>query len=281
MIQVNEVHYAYKTQPEITQAISGISLSVDNGRYIAILGRNGSGKSTLARMLNALILPDLGDIIVLGMNTKEKKNELAIRKNVGMIFQDPDNQIVGTRVLEDVAFGPENLGYERLKIIKVVDDALNQIGIYELKERAVHTLSGGQKQRVAIAGVLAMKPACIILDESTSMLDPKGQSELLQVTEKLNKEEGISIINITHNMDEARYADQVYVMHKGNFILSGSPEEVFSNVEKMYEAGLDVPQCTKLLYELSKEGVDIEEFTIDTDRAAKIIGGASWIIAKR
>lgn len=206
MIEVKNAHYSYKTQPETTKAVSGISLSIAKGRYIAILGRNGSGKSTLARMLNALIIPDSGDIIVLGMNTKEKENQLPIRKKVGMIFQDPDNQIVGTRVLEDVAFGPENLGYERQKIIQRVDDALHQIGIYDLRERAVHTLSGGQKQRVAIAGVLAMRPACIILDESTSMLDPKGQAELLSVVDKLNKEEGISIINITHNMDEARFA---------------------------------------------------------------------------
>lgn len=273
MIKVNDVYYAYKTQPEITQAVSGISLSVKHGRYIAILGRNGSGKSTFARMLNALILPDSGDIIVLEMNTKEKKNELPIRKSVGMIFQDPDNQIVGTRVLEDVAFGPENLGYERLKIIKVVDDALNQIGIYDLKERAVHTLSGGQKQRVAIAGVLAMKPACIILDESTSMLDPKGQVELLNVTDKLNKEEGISIINITHNMDEAKYADEVYVLDNGKIVLSGTPQQVFCHVDKMLEAGLDVPQCTKLLYELAKEGLEIEGYSIDTDVAVEIIGG--------
>ena len=272
MIEVKDIHYAYKTQPETTKAVSGISLSISKGRYIAILGRNGSGKSTLARMLNALILPDMGDIIVLGMNTKEKVNELPIRKKVGMIFQDPDNQIVGTRVLEDVAFGPENLGYEREKIIKAVDNALNQIGISELRERAVHTLSGGQKQRVAIAGVLAMKPACIILDESTSMLDPKGQAELLAVTEKLNKEEGISIINITHNMDEAKFADEVYVMHKGTITLSGTPSEVFTNVDKMIEAGLDVPQATKLLYELEKEGIEIKNLTIDEDEAADILG---------
>lgn len=272
MIEVKDIYYAYKTQPETTQAVSGISLSVSKGMYIAILGRNGSGKSTLARMLNALILPDSGDIFVLGMNSKEKKNELSIRKKIGMIFQDPDNQIVGTRVLEDVAFGPENLGYEREKIIKSVDNALNQIGIYDLKERAVHTLSGGQKQRVAIAGVLAMKPSCIILDESTSMLDPKGQAELLAVTEKLNKEEGISIINITHNMDEARYADVVYVMHKGTITLSGTPKEVFTNVDEMIEAGLDVPQATRLLYELRKEGIKIENMTIEEDETAKIIG---------
>ncbi len=272
MIEVKNAHYSYKTQPETTKAVSGISLSIAKGRYIAILGRNGSGKSTLARMLNALIIPDSGDIIVLGMNTKEKENQLPIRKKVGMIFQDPDNQIVGTRVLEDVAFGPENLGYERQKIIQRVDDALHQIGIYDLRERAVHTLSGGQKQRVAIAGVLAMRPACIILDESTSMLDPKGQAELLSVVDKLNKEEGISIINITHNMDEARFADEVYVLHKGTVTLKGSPEEVFTDVDNMLKAGLDVPQATKLLYELKKEKINIEDLTIDRNRAADIIG---------
>jgi energy-coupling factor transport system ATP-binding protein len=189
-----------------------------------------------------------------------------------MIFQDPDNQIVGTRVLEDVAFGPENLGYERQKIIQRVDDALHQIGIYDLRERAVHTLSGGQRQRVAIAGVLAMRPACIILDEPTSMLDPKGQAELLSVVDKLNKEEGISIINITHNMDEARFADEVYVLHQGTLTLKGSPEEVFTDVDNMLKAGLDVPQATKLLYELKKEKINIEDLTIDRNRAADIIG---------
>ncbi len=273
MIEVKDVYYAYKTQPEITQAISGISLSINKGSYIAILGRNGSGKSTLARMLNALIQPDQGDIYVLGYNSKDQDRVLEIRKNVGMIFQDPDNQIVGTRVLEDVAFGPENLGYERGKIIALVESALKETGIYDLKERAVHTLSGGQKQRVAIAGVLAMKPACIILDESTSMLDPKGQAELLNVVDMLNKKEGISIINITHNMDEAKYADKVYVLHKGEITLEGKPEEVFFNVEKMFEAGLDVPQSTRLMYELKKEGISIDRYPINAKEAAELIGG--------
>jgi energy-coupling factor transport system ATP-binding protein len=272
LIDIKDVYYAYKTQPEVTQAISGISLSVSKGEYVAILGRNGSGKSTLARMLNALIIPDSGTILVLEMDTKDKANELKIRKNVGMIFQDPDNQIVGTRVQEDVAFGPENLGYEREKIIRRVDEALAHIGISDLRERSISTLSGGQKQKVAIAGVLSMRPSCIILDESTSMLDPKGQAELLAVVEKLNKEENISIINITHNMDEAKYADVVYVLNDGHITLQGIPDEVFADVDKMMDAGLDVPQATRLLYELKKEGADISADAITVDDAAEKIG---------
>lgn len=238
-------------------ALDDVSLEIKQGDFIAILGHNGSGKSTFAKHLNAILMPYEGEVYVAGMNTKENEKIWDIRQNAGMVFQNPDNQIIATIVEEDVGFGPENLGVETEEIWKRVNYALERVGMVEYRKHSPNKLSGGQKQRVAIAGVLAMKPKCIILDEPTAMLDPNGRKEVINTIKELNKKERVTIILVTHYMDEVIDADYVYVMDKGKVALKGTPAEVFSNVEKIYEIGLDVPQPTEIAYLLEKRGKEM------------------------
>lgn len=238
-------------------ALDDVSLEIKQGDFIAILGHNGSGKSTFAKHLNAILMPYEGEVYVAGMNTKENEKIWDIRQNAGMVFQNPDNQIIATIVEEDVGFGPENLGVETEEIWKRVNYALERVGMVEYRKHSPNKLSGGQKQRVAIAGVLAMKPKCIILDEPTAMLDPNGRKEVINTVKELNKKEKVTIILVTHYMDEVIDADYVYVMDKGKVALKGTPAEVFSNVEKIYEIGLDVPQPTEIAYLLEKSGKEM------------------------
>lgn len=258
-IQVKNLIYKYKDYENPKKAVDDISLSIDKGKFIVVLGHNGSGKSTFAKHLNAIFLPTSGDVIIDDIDTKNEDRVFDIRQKCGMIFQNPDNQIVATIVEDDVAFGPENMGVPSDEIRKRVDYALDIVRMSEFSTRAPHLLSGGQKQRIAIAGIIAMKPECIILDESTAMLDPRGRQEVMNTVKKLNKEENITIIHITHFMDEAVDADYIYVMEEGKIVMQGEPKEVFSNIEKLQKLGLDVPPMTKLAYELKKEGIKIDD----------------------
>ena len=271
---VQEVSYSYKSYGEIpveVPALENVSAKIGKGDFVVILGRNGSGKSTFSRLLNALLVPQIGIVLVAGKDTSNEENVWDIRSTAGMVFQNPDNQIIATTVEEDVAFGPENLGVEPSEIRKRVDEALKTVGIEEFKRNAPHLLSGGQKQRVAIAGILAMKPECIILDEATSMLDPVGRREVIKVLKELNKEEKITIIHITHHMDEAAMADRLIIIDHGQIVLDGTPKEVFSNVEMVKSLGLDVPQVTELMYILKSHGFNIEKLPLTVDEAFEII----------
>ena len=252
-------------------AISDVNLQIKEGEFIAILGHNGSGKSTMAKHMNALLIPTEGKMLVNKMDTSDMNNLWNIRETAGMVFQNPDNQLVATIVEEDVAFGPENLGVPPEEIRKRVDEALERVGMSEYKRHAPHLLSGGQKQRIAIAGILAMKPKCIIFDEPTAMLDPSGRKEVLDTIIDLNKNYGITVILITHYMDEAAKADRIVVMDKGKLILDGKPRDVFSNVEKMKSIGLDVPQVTELSYELQKAGINIDTRILDVNEMVNAI----------
>jgi energy-coupling factor transport system ATP-binding protein len=275
-IKTENAVYVYPGEDESAQgtlAIDGIDLAIRKGEFVAVLGRNGSGKSTLAKLFNALLLPTSGVVIVTGIDTKEEERIWDIRQSVGMIFQNPDNQIVGTIVEEDVAFGPENIGVPPAEIRVRVDAALKTVGMSEYAEHAPHLLSGGQKQRIAIAGILAMKPECMVLDEATAMLDPIGRRDILAVIRKLNKEERITVVHITHHMDEAVAADRVFVMDKGRIVLSGTPAEVFSNVAQIKGIGLDVPQITELFYELTQDGFAFPEGIMEIDAGVAAIKG--------
>ena len=252
-------------------AINDVNLQIKEGEFIAILGHNGSGKSTMAKHMNALLIPTEGKMLVNKMDTSDMNNLWNIRETAGMVFQNPDNQLVATIVEEDVAFGPENLGVPPEEIRKRVDEALERVGMSEYKRHAPHLLSGGQKQRIAIAGILAMKPKCIIFDEPTAMLDPSGRKEVLDTIIDLNKNYGITVILITHYMDEAAKADRIVVMDKGKLILDGKPRDVFSNVEKMKSIGLDVPQVTELSYELQKAGIIIDTRILDVNEMVNAI----------
>ena len=252
-------------------AINDVNLQIKEGEFIAILGHNGSGKSTMAKHMNALLIPTEGKMLVNKMDTSDMNNLWNIRETAGMVFQNPDNQLVATIVEEDVAFGPENLGVAPEEIRKRVDEALERVGMSEYKRHAPHLLSGGQKQRIAIAGILAMKPKCIIFDEPTAMLDPSGRKEVLDTIIDLNKNYGITVILITHYMDEAAKADRIVVMDKGKLILDGKPRDVFSNVEKMKSIGLDVPQVTELSYELQKAGINIDTRILDVNEMVNAI----------
>ena len=252
-------------------AINDVNLQIKEGEFIAILGHNGSGKSTMAKHMNALLIPTEGKMLVNKMDTSDMNNLWNIRERAGMVFQNPDNQLVATIVEEDVAFGPENLGVPPEEIRKRVDEALERVGMSEYKRHAPHLLSGGQKQRIAIAGILAMKPKCIIFDEPTAMLDPSGRKEVLDTIIDLNKNYGITVILITHYMDEAAKADRIVVMDKGKLILDGKPRDVFSNVEKMKSIGLDVPQVTELSYELQKAGINIDTRILDVNEMVNAI----------
>ncbi len=243
----------------ITRAIDGVNLEIEAGQFVAILGHNGSGKSTLAKHLNALLHPTEGTVYVDGKDIRETDKVWDIRQTAGMVFQNPDNQIIGQVVEEDVGFGPENLGVETKDIWERVEESLKAVGMYEYRKHSPNKLSGGQKQRVSIAGVIAMHPKCIILDEPTAMLDPNGRKEVIRAARALNQVEGITIILITHYMEEVIHADKVYVMDEGKVVMQGSPKEIFSRVEELRELRLDVPQVTQLAYELRKEGLEISE----------------------
>ncbi|NSW91216.1 MAG: energy-coupling factor transporter ATPase [Firmicutes bacterium] len=272
-IEVINVSHIYKTEETESgiEALSKINVNIEKGKFTVILGRNGSGKSTLAKLMNALLLPSEGVVLVKGINTKEEVNIWEVRRITGMVFQNPDNQIVGTTVEEDVAFGPENLGLPPAEIRRRVDEVLDIVGMREYSKDSPYLLSGGQKQRVAIAGILAMKPECIVLDEATAMLDPMGRKEVMAVLKKLNKEEKITIVHITHNMDEACMADRVIVIDDGSVVIDGTPKEVFSDVEKIKKLRLDVPQVTELLYELEKEGYVLPRGVLTVDEAFSVI----------
>lgn len=246
-------------------ALSGVSLSIEAGSFIAVLGHNGSGKSTLAKLLNAILVPTEGTVTVKGMDTRSEENLLNVRRTVGMVFQNPDNQIVASVVEDDVAFAPENLGVSPAEIRRRVDEALKCVGMYEFRNNAPHLLSGGQKQRVAIAGVLAMKPDVIILDESTAMLDPSGRREVMNTVHRLNREEGISVVIITHYMSEAATADYMIVMDDGRIAMNGTPREVFTKVDKVRALGLDVPPMTDLAHSLRADGVDVRADVLTVD----------------
>lgn len=271
MVSSNGLVYEYLVHNEAGEvedkkrAIDGVDIAVDKGDFIAILGHNGSGKSTLAKHINALLQPTEGTLMVKGLDTKDEKNIWDIRQSAGMVFQNPDNQIIATIVEEDVAFGPENLGVESKKIRQRVDHALNAVDMYHYKDHSPNKLSGGQKQRIAIAGVLAMRPECIILDEPTAMLDPHGRMEVMEAVKRLNKEENITIIHITHYMEEAIMADRVIVMEQGKVVKDGKPKEVFKEVAFMKGLGLDVPQVTEVANGLRDLGVNIPRDILSID----------------
>ena len=252
----------------ITKAVDNVSIDIKQGDFVAVLGHNGSGKSTFAKHLNALVMPTEGTVWVDGMDTREEENTLKVRQTAGMVFQNPDNQIVGTLVDEEVGFGPEKIGVQTEEIWERVEKSLKAVGMYAFRNQSPNKLSGGQKQRVAIAGIVAMKPKCIVLDEPTAMLDPLGRKDVLNVLHELNRQENVTVILITHYMEEVIDIDKLYVMDDGKLVMSGTPREIFSQVEKLKELRLDVPHVTELAYELQKEGVPLkngiltsEEFT--------------------
>ena len=260
MFDVRHLTHSYETEEgEKFTALCDVSCKIRKGEFTAVIGTNGSGKSTLARHLNALILPTEGDILVEGMSVNDMDNIWPIRQKVGMVFQNPDNQLVAAVVEEEVAFGPENIGVPREEILRRVDEALAKVGMTQYRHHSPAMLSGGQKQRIAIAGVLAMKPDCIILDEPTAMLDPQGRKEVMDTVHELNEKEGISVVLITHFMEEAVTADRVLVIHKGRLVMDGTPREIFSQPEKLRAIGLDVPVPAELAHLLHKEGLAVRE----------------------
>ena len=270
-----------RTSPDI---LKDISLSIDKGEFVALLGHNGSGKSTFAKHMNAILLPSAGTMTVDGIDTKDESQRFTLRSHVGMVFQNPDNQIVATIVEEDVAFGPENLGIPPQEIRERVDDALKAVEMYDYREHAPSQLSGGQKQRVAIAGIIAMRPDCIVLDEPTAMLDPSGRREVMNTIHMLNREYGITIVLITHYMEEAAQANRVVVMDDGKVVLDNTPKEVFSHVETLKKIGLDVPQVTELAYRLQQAGCPVDVHMISEEECVASLtkllsgktGGAAW-----
>ena len=259
-IEIKDLRFSYindlEDPPVKTEVLKGVTLNIKKGEFVAVLGHNGSGKSTLAKCINAINLPESGGVYVAGMDTIDEMNLLPIRQRVGMVFQNPDNQIVATIVEEDVAFALENMGVAPDEIRRRVDEALKAVGMYEYRMHAPHKLSGGQKQRVAIAGIIAMRPDCILLDEPTAMLDPKGRQEVMKTIKMLN-EQGVTIVLITHYMEEAAQAERVVVIDGGEVVMDDVPRKIFSQVEKMKSLGLDVPQVTELAWELQKAGYDI------------------------
>lgn len=265
IIKVDNLIFEYTSDETTYRAIDDFNLDIKKGEFVAIIGHNGSGKSTLSKNLNAILVPTSGDINIKGMNTKDEKYLWDIRQTAGMVFQNPDNQIVATIVEEDVAFGCENLGIPPQEIRLRVDEALKNVDMYDLRERQPHLLSGGQKQRVAIAGIIAMRPECIIFDEATAMLDPSGRQEVMNTIKRLNKEYNITVLHITHFMEEAVEADRVIVMEKGKLALEGTPRKVFSNVTRLKEIGLDVPYMTELAHLLKEDGLDIRDNILTVD----------------
>ena len=258
IIKTEDLHFSYPAAEGVTPVVlDGVSLSIEEGSFVAVLGHNGCGKSTLAKHMNAILLPSGGTVYVDGIDTADDSRLLDIRRAVGMVFQNPDNQIVANVVEEDVAFAPENLGVPPAEIRQRVDDALKAVNMYDHREHAPHLLSGGQKQRVAIAWVIAMQPRCIVLDEPTAMLDPIGRKDVLRTVKTLNRERGVTVVLITHHMDEAAQADRLIVMAKGQVVADGAPKAVFSQVEELQKVGLTVPQTVALLWELRQAGYDV------------------------
>lgn len=271
-IELKDVHYAYPGSEESGQeAVKGVTLSIEEGSFVALVGHNGSGKSTLARLLNGLFVPTNGDVVVYGVNTKDEKRIYDVRSRVGMVFQNPDNQMIATNVADDIAFGPENLGVEREEIIRRVDWALAQVGMSEYRDGTPFKLSGGQKQRLAIAGVLAIKPRVMVLDEATAMLDPKGRDEVMAVTRKLNREEGMTVVHITHYMDEALGADRLIVMNDGLVVADGKPSEVFKQYGLLRQIKLGVPYVTNVAVALHAAGLDIDPHIVGEDELVEAI----------
>ena len=274
MLRTENLTYSYPAGEENEQptlAINGATLAIERGSFTVILGHNGSGKSTLAKTFNAVLLPSGGRVYVDGMDTTDEKLLLEIRRRVGMVFQNPDNQIVANVVEEDVAFAPENLGVPTEEIRRRVDDALRTVGMEKFAKHAPHLLSGGQKQRVAIAGVLAMRPQCIVLDEATAMLDPIGRSEVISTIERLNHDEGITVVLITHHMNEAEHADRVIVMNDGLVVMDGKPREVFTRKKELEDIGLAVPDTVSLLFSLREAGMDVPVDAITVEECADVI----------
>ncbi|MDE7287971.1 MAG: energy-coupling factor transporter ATPase [Oscillospiraceae bacterium] len=277
IISAENVDFHYSNEFEenenapVKQVLKGVSLDIKKGEFTAILGHNGSGKSTIAKHMNAILLPCGGKVYVDGIDTSDEERLFDIRQRVGMVFQNPDNQIVATIVEEDVAFALENLGVPPDEMRERVDDALKSVGMYEYREHSPHQLSGGQKQRVAIAGIIAMRPDCIVLDEPTAMLDPHGRRSVLKTIRKLNREFGITIVLITHYMDEAAQADRIVVMDNGEILMDNVPKEVFSNVELMKKIGLDVPQVTELMYLLGQSGLSADTHIIDEEECTEAL----------
>ena len=272
-ISVEHLSYTYPGTSETPGApvFTDLNLTVKEGSFVAILGSNGCGKSTLAKHFNSILLPCGGHVFVSGMDTADTEKLLAIRKNVGMVFQNPDNQIVANVVEEDVAFGPENLGVAAPVIRQRVDAALKQVGMYEYRNHAPHLLSGGQKQRVAIAGVIAMEPKCIVLDEPTAMLDPKGRREVMDTILRLNKEKGITVVLITHHMNEAAQAQRVIVLDKGQIALDGTPKQVFSQVDRLHEIGLAAPETVELCRDLNAQGFNLPLDRVEIEECAQVL----------
>ena len=271
LIKIKDLVFEYDTGETVTRAIDGISLEIERGSFVAVLGHNGSGKSTLARLLNGILVPTSGTILVDGIDTSDEERIMDVRRCVGMVFQNPDNQIVANVVEDDVAFGPENLGVDPKEIRQRVDEALAAVGMTEYAGHAPHLLSGGQKQRVAIAGVIAMRPRCIVLDEPTAMLDPVGREDVINTVTALNKNYGITVILITHHMNETIGADRLIVMAGGKIVEDGPPREVFTHVDNMRKFGLTVPETTALLYELKNEGLDLPLDALSVEECAEII----------
>jgi energy-coupling factor transport system ATP-binding protein len=273
MIQTDALSFSYPVEEgqRRTTALDNVTLSIEKGSFVVVLGHNGSGKSTLAKHMNAVLLPSGGAVYVEGMDTKKEELLLEIRRRVGMVFQNPDNQIVANVVEEDVAFAPENLGVPTAEIRRRVDDALAAVGMTEFTRHAPHLLSGGQKQRVAIAGVIAMEPECIVLDEATAMLDPSGRREVLDTVHRLNRERGITVVHITHHMSEAEDADRVIVMNDGVVAMDGTPRDIFSRVEELRSLGLAAPDTVELLRRLNRHGMDLPLTAITVDECARAI----------
>ncbi len=277
MVEALNLIYEYQTADEdgeiesVVRALDGLTVSVEEGEFLVVLGHNGSGKSTFAKHINGILTPKEGTLIVDSVNLDNEENIWKVRQHVGMVFQNPDNQIVATIVEEDVAFGPENLGVDPVEIRKRVDNALNLVEMSEYKKQSPNQLSGGQKQRIAIAGIIAMQPKCIIFDEATAMLDPIGRKQVMDTMYKLNKEHNITIIHITHYMEEAILADRIIVVDKGKIYLEGTPKQVFANVDEIKKIGLDVPDATYLVYLLNKEGLNLDNSLLSAEEVVNAL----------
>ena len=269
IIKFENVHYTYPGDQ--LESLCGVSLEIEEGSFVAVLGHNGSGKSTLAKHMNAILVPTEGKVTVNGIDSADEERLIELRRNVGMVFQNPDNQIVANVVEDDVAFAPENLGVEPKEIRRRVDEALKLVGMYEKRQHAPHLLSGGQKQRVAIAGVIAMEPKIIVLDEPTAMLDPIGREEVISTVTRLCREKGMTVVLITHHMDECVGADRLIVMSNGSVVADGLPAEVFADIDLMEREGLTVPETTRLLYDLKQRGMDLPLTALEVDACAKEI----------
>ena len=272
IIETKNLRFSYTDAEGVAPIVlDGVNLNIEKGSFVAVLGHNGSGKSTMAKHLNAILLPTGGAVYVRGLDTVQEEHLLDIRRTVGMVFQNPDNQIVANVVEEEVAFAPENLGVPSAEIRQRVDDALKAVGMYEFRDHAPHLLSGGQKQRIAIAGVIAMQPECIVLDEPTAMLDPIGRADVMRTIKELNRTKGVTVVIITHHMDEAAQADRLVVMARGKVVADGTPKEVFQDVEGLKAVGLTVPETTELMWQLRKEGLDVPLDALSDEECAQAL----------